>query len=136
MGTKIFSVQATPVPQERGRNVEPFDASIIGFLDVNEHSTSYFSGVSGVETVFAEVVKVNPRERMKFASNSVFSETPKFVDVVLLPTHTADKLKSIFTPATRAGGLADKSDGLTFSHGIAEVKVNRVSETKAYSEYI
>ena len=34
----------------RGRNAEPFDASINQFLAVNGHSTSYFSGVSGTET--------------------------------------------------------------------------------------
>ena len=39
----------------RGRNAEPFDASINRFLDVNGHSTSYFSGVSGAEIVSAEV---------------------------------------------------------------------------------
>ena len=30
----------------------------------------------------------------------------------------------------------DNSDGLTCSHGISEVAANRVSEAKAYSDYI
>ena len=85
----------------RGRNVEPFDDSIIGFTAVDEHSTSYFGGVSGAETVSAEVSDVNPCERVNFASNAVFGENPKFVNLGLSPTHTADKLKSAISPATR-----------------------------------
>ena len=114
----IFS-PSHPSIARRGRNAEPFEASINEFLAVNEHYTSYFSGVSGVETVSAEVADGNPCERVNFASNSVFGETPKFVDLGLSPTHTVDKLKSIFAPANRAGGLTDNSDELTSSHGIA-----------------
>ena len=58
---------------------------------------SYFSGVSGAKTVSTEVADVNPCERVNFASNSVFGETPKFVDLGLSPAHTADKLKSSST---------------------------------------
>ena len=72
---------------------------------------------------------------MNFTSNPVFRETPKFVDSGLLPTHTVDKLKSIFSAATRAGGLTDNSDGIASRHRIAEVTVDRVSEAKAYSDY-
>ena len=135
MGTKIFSVQVTPVPQERGRNVEPFDASIIGFLAVNEHSTSYFSGVSGVETVSADVTDVNLCKRINFASNSVFGKTQKFVDLGLSPAHTADKLKSVFAPAIRAVGLTDNSVVLTSRCRISEVTADRVIKAKAYSDY-
>ena len=73
---------------------------------------------------------------MNFASNAVFGENPKFVDLGLLPAHTANKLKSVIGPATRAGGLTDNSDGLTSRHGISKVAANIVSEAKAYSDYI
>ena len=89
-----------------------------------------------METVSAEVVNVNLRERINFASNSVFGKTPRFVDLGLSAAHTADKLKSIFAPDTRSRGLTYNSDGLTSSHGIAEVTADRVSEEKAYSDYI
>ena len=89
-----------------------------------------------METVSAEVFDVNPRKRMIFASNSVFGKTPKFVDLGLSPAHTADKLKSIFAPATRAGGLTHNSDGIASGYCIVEVIVDRVSKTKAYSDYI
>ena len=62
---------------------------------------SYFSAVSGEETVSAEVVDVNPCKRVNFASNVVFGENPKFVDLGLSPAHTADKIKSVIGPATR-----------------------------------
>ena len=54
----------------------------------------------------------------------------------LLTAHTADKLKYVIDPSTRAGGLTDNTDGLTSMHGIAEVTADRVSEAKAYSDYI
>ena len=130
----IFS-PINPSTARRGRNAKPFDASINVFLAVKEQYTSYFSGVSGAETVSTEVADVNPRERMNFASNSVFGKTPKFVDLGLLPAHTGHKLKSIFAPATISGGLMDNSDRLTYSHGIAEVTADRVSEAKVYSDY-
>ena len=120
----------------KGRNDERFDASINGFSAVNRHSTSYFNGIIDVETVSAEVVDVNLCERVNFASSSVFGKTPKFEDLGLSPPPTADKLKSIFVPTTRAEGLTDNSDGLTSSHGIVKVTTDRVSEAKAYSDYI
>ena len=54
----------------------------------------------------------------------------------LLTAHTADNLKSVIGPATRAGGLTVNSNRLTSSHGIAIFSADRVSEVKAYSEYI
>ena len=84
----------------------------------------------------AEVANVNPRKRMKFASNSVFGETPKFMDLGLSPAHTADKLISIFAPATRYGVLTNKSYDLASRHRIVEVTADRVSEEKVYSGYI
>ena len=54
----------------------------------------------------------------------------------LSTAHTSDKLKSVIVPATRAGGLTDNTDRLTSSHGISKVAVDRVSEAKAYSDYI
>ena len=73
---------------------------------------------------------------MNFASNAVFGKNAKFVDLGVLPVHTADKLKSDIGPATRAGGLTDNSNGLATGHGIAKVTADRVSEAKAYSDYI
>ena len=59
----------------------PFDISINQFLAVNRNCTSNFSGVTGAETVSAEVANVNPCERVNFASNAVFGKNPKFVDL-------------------------------------------------------
>ena len=73
---------------------------------------------------------------MNFASNPVLGESPKFVDLRLSTAQTADKLTSIIVPTTRSGGLTDNSDGLMSSHGISKVAADRVSEAKAYSDYI
>ena len=42
----------------------------------------------------------------------------------------------VIGPATKAGGLTDNSDTLTSRHRIAKVTADRVSEVKAYSDYI
>ena len=131
----IFSPSHLSIAR-RVRNVKPFDASINGFSAVNEHSTSYFSGVISVKTVSSEAADANPHKRMNFASNSVFEKTQKFVDLGLSPAHTADKLNSIFALDTRAGGLTDNSNGLASVHRISEVAADRVSEVKAYIDYI
>ena len=136
IGNKDIFSPINSSTSRRGRNAKQFDASSNGFSAVNEHSTSYFSGVSGMEKVSTDVANVNPCERVSFASNSVFGKNPKFVDLGLSPAHTADNFKSIFVPATRLGRLTDKSDGLTSSHGIAKVTADRASEAKAYSDYI
>ena len=54
----------------------------------------------------------------------------------LSTAHTADKLKSVIGLAIIVRGLTDNSDGLTSRHGIAKVTADRVSEAKAYSDYI
>ena len=102
-----------------GRNAKPFDASIIVFSAVHEHSTSYFSGLIDVETFFAEVADIKPRERINFASNSVFGENPNSVDLGLSPAHTTDKLKSVIGPATRAEVCMDHYNWLASRHRIA-----------------
>ena len=89
-----------------------------------------------METFSAEVADVNPCKGVNFASNSVFGETPMFVDLGLSPAHTADKLKFIFVLATRAEELTDDTNGFLSSHGIAKVTADRVSEAKVYSDYI
>ena len=73
---------------------------------------------------------------MNFASNSVFIVTPKFVDLGLSPSHTADKIKSIFAPALRAVELKDNSDWLASIHSIEEVTADRVNKAKESSDYI
>ena len=131
----IFS-PSHPSITKRGRNAEPFDTSINEFSALNDHYTSYFSGVIGLQAVSAEVADMNPRERMNFTSNSVLGETPKFVDLKLSPAHTMDKPKSVIGPATIAGGLTEQSDWLASRHRIAEVTVVRVSEVQANRDYI
>ena len=45
------------------RNAEPIDAPIDEFLAVNGHSTSFFSGVIGLEAVPSEVSNVHARRK-------------------------------------------------------------------------
>ena len=61
---------------------------------------------------------------------------PFDASIWILTVHTADKLKYVIGPATRVRGLTDNTDGILSSHGISKVAVDRVSETKVYSDYI
>ena len=61
---------------------------------------------------------------------------PFDASIRLSTAQTADKLKSVIGPATRVRGLTDNTDKLTSSHGISKVAADRVSEAKAYSDYI
>ena len=54
----------------------------------------------------------------------------------LSTAHTANKLKSVIVPATIVQRLTDSSDRILSSHGISKVAADRVSEAKAYSDYI
>ena len=58
------------------------------------------------------------------------------MDLGLSTAHTANKIKSGIGPATRVRGLTDNTDRLTSSRGISKVAADRVSEAKAYSDYI
>ena len=89
-----------------------------------------------MKTVPREVADVNSSKSNNFASNPVPGKSPKFVDLRLSTAYIADKLKFVIGLTTRAGELTDNSGGLSSSHGIAEVTAERVSEEKAYSDYI
>ena len=52
------------------------------------------------------------------------------------PANTADKLKSIFAPATRVEGLTGNSDWITSTHDCEEVMIRRGSKTKLFRDYI
>ena len=69
-------------------------------------------------------------------SNSVLFEVPNFMDFGMSPVNTPDKLKSVIVPTTTFGRLVDGSYWLPPRHDIEEVTTERVSEKKAYSDYI
>ena len=54
----------------------------------------------------------------------------------LSPANTMDKLKYAIVPTIRVKGLTDVSDLLASRPGCKEVMVGRVSEEKAFSNYI
>ena len=105
-------------------------------LSKNSDSTRFFSHIVGLESVSKEFANVDAIEIMKFASNPVLGENPKFVDLRFLIVNTAEKLNSVFALVTRAEGLTYHSDWLTSRHCIAEVTAYRVIEAKAYRNYI
>ena len=89
-----------------------------------------------MKIVSGEVTDVDASKRMNLASNPVLGESPKFMDLQLSTAHTADKLNYVIGSATKVGGLTNNTDGIMSRHCIAKVTADRVSEVKAYSEYI
>ena len=118
------------------KSAEPFDAHINVSPAKNSDSTSFFNHVVGLEAVSVEVTNVDASKRMNFASNPVLGKTPKFVDLRLSTVNTEDKLNSVFSPVTKVEVLNDHSDWLASRHLIAVITADRVSEVKAYRNYI
>ena len=100
------------------------------------HPTPIYSKVIGRKTVPDESTDVYARKSMDFGSNSVLSKSPDFMDFGLPTANTRDKLKSVIVPTTTFGRLVDGSYWLPPRHDIEEVTTERVSEKKAYSDYI
>ena len=73
---------------------------------------------------------------MDIASKSVVAKNPNFMDLGMSPANTTDKIKSVIGPTNRVEDMTDSSEWITCGHGCKEVTVGRVSETKAFSDYI
>ena len=67
---------------------------------------------------------------------SFLEKVQTFLYLRLSPSHTTNKLRSVFSPATRYGGFTDNSDWIASRHQIAEVTEGIVSEVKAYRDTI
>ena len=135
-GTQEIISPRRSIIARRERNAEPLDAPINEFSAVYGHFTSLFSKLIGAETVPRESANITSRSGMELASNYALGESSKLLDLGLLPTNIADKLKSAFAPATVFEGSTDKSDWLASRHGCEEVTAGRVSEAKAFSDHI
>ena len=86
------------------------------------------------------VTDLDPSKRMNLEC-SVLGKNPKFIDFELLFFDATGKPNFVFSSSTRAESLNNtgvcslNGDQLASSHG-AEVAVEKVSETKAYSNHI
>ena len=72
---------------------------------------------------------------MNFASDTVLSKIPNFMDFGLTSVDTTDELGSVFASTTRIGSATHGSDCLPRIHCISEATEDRVSETKAKNHY-
>ena len=73
---------------------------------------------------------------MNFGSNDVFTQNPNFINLGLTSVNTIDKIGSISVPTTRVGRPTSRSDWIQHEHDIEEATTERVSETRANSDYI
>ena len=108
----------------------------MNFQAVNVHSTSYLIGVIGLEAVSDEVADVNMREGMNFAGIPSSAKLQSSWIWGYRPPTQCIHLSPSSAPATRSGGLTDRSGWLAFRHRIKDVTKGGASEVKAYRDYI
>ena len=72
---------------------------------------------------------------MNFASDTVLSESPNFMDFRMLSVNTTDELGSVFVPTTIIRRPMDGFDWIPPGHFISEDTAYRVSRTKAKNHY-
>ena len=131
----IFRPSRSIIPKKR-RNAEPLEASINLFPAKHGHPTAISSKLISFKTVPDESADVYARKRMDLGSDSVVTKTPNFMYLKFLPANTTYKLKSVIVSTTRVERLTNGSNWLASRHDIEEVRVERVSEAKVYSDYI
>ena len=107
------------IPQEVS-NVDPPDASINRISSKNRDPTPTWSKVIGRKFANKSIADVYPRSRMNFASDTVLSKSPNFMDLGMLSVNTTDNLGSVFAPTTRIGPATHGSNWLPRSHFISE----------------
>ena len=108
----IFSPRWSVIVHE-ARNAEPLHAPINRFLAIHGHPTLILSRLIGPKTVSIEIANVYAHKRMDLVSNSIFTESPNFMDLGLSPANKTDKLKSVIGPTNKVEGLTDISGWLT-----------------------
>ena len=100
------------------------------------HPTPIFSKAIGCKATPEDSADVYTHKRIDVSSNSVFSESPNFMDFGLSPANTPYKLKSVIFPTTRVVKLTNRSVWIPPGHDIEEVTAEIVSGGKAYSDYV
>ena len=73
--------------------------------------------------------------RMNFASDTVFSKSPKFMDLGLSSVGTTDKLGSVFSPTSRIGSSTHGNNWLVRSHSISGATADIVIRTESKHNY-
>ena len=73
---------------------------------------------------------------MQFGSDSVVTPNPNFVNFRIASVNATDRLGLVSATTTILGRPTLSSDWLQHGHDIEEVTAEKVSEAKAYSDYI
>ena len=122
------------IPQEV-RNAQPFDTSINGIS--SKHRDPAPTGSKIIDCKFSD--KSSPgiylRCRMNLTRDTVFTESPNFMNLGLWYVHKSDELGSIFIPTNRIRRPTDASNWLLPSRHIGEVSADRVSRTRTEQNY-
>ena len=96
----------------------------------------FFSKVVGCKYAVDSSVDVNSRCGMNFGSNAVLTLNPNLIDLGIVSVNTTDTLGSGSVPTTRFVLPTGRYDGIRHGHDIEEATADRVSETRANSNYI
>ena len=131
----IFIPRWSIIPQRR-RNANPLGAPINRFPAVHAHPTPVYRKAIGPITVPEESADIYMQKSLDIGSNSVVAKSPNFMDFRLSPANTTYKLKSIIVLTIRVKRLMNGPNLLVSGNVIGKITVEKVSEAKAFSDYI
>ena len=128
-GQEIEIPRRSIIPQ-KVRNADPLDASINRIYSKHRDPTPDWSKVISRKFTNESSADVYVHGRMNFASDTVLSESPNFMDLGLPSVDTMDELGSVLAPTNRIGLETHVSNWFLRSHSISEAILDRVSGMK------
>ena len=126
---EIGSPSGSIGPQEV-RDAQQLDTSINGIYDKHRDPAPNFSKVIGRKLSEKSSANICSRCRMNLTRDSVFTESPNFMNLGLSYDHTSDELGSVSIPTKKIGRSTDGSNWLLPDHLIGEVTPDRASRTR------
>ena len=112
---QVLNIRQSTVSDEI-RDTQKFDNSVDRKLSNDGDSTSIFSKVIGGELSHSSIAYLYLRCWMDFASNTVRTKAPHFVDLGLPAVNALDEFNIFVTPANRIRNLTDGSHGSAPDH--------------------
>ena len=135
IGSQEIEGPRRPIIFQEVRNAEPIDASINRITAKHRDPASSWIKVVGSKIFTNESAGVYAFGQMNLGSDTVLSESPKFMDFGMSSVNTMDELRSVFIPNIRIGRSTHGSNWLSPGHDISVTVVNKLSGTKAKNHY-
>ena len=131
---KIGDPRGAIIPKEV-MSADPLNASIDIIPSKHRDPTPTWIEVIGSKFINKSITNIYAHIRMNFASDTVFSKSPNFMDLGLSSVDTTDELRSVFTTTTRIDSENHESYWILRSLCISKSSADRVSSKKEKNHY-